>query len=159
MIQGQASVDPEDPDYKYHSNDIIDLLVKLEGDFKGEKKTLDSEYKKSSKACDELKASLKKEMSSNKDAMDALEKNIEKLSKEIAEHRENLVEAEGVMKDDELYLKDLTAQCEVRAKDYDQRSSMRNDELTALTKALDILKKNVKGAADEVNKRALLQRQ
>jgi len=156
MIQGQAAVDPSDPEYQYHSNDIIDLLEKLHKDFKDEKADLDSEYKKSSKACDELKASLKKEMSSNKDAMDALEKNIEKLSKEIAEHRENLVEAEGVMKDDELYLKDLTAQCEVRAKDYDQRSSMRNDELTALTKALDILKKNVKGRADEVNQRALL---
>merc|ERR1719310_1027780 len=156
MIQGQASVDPEDPDYKYHSNDIIDLLVKLEGDFKGEKKTLDSEYNKAKKACDELKASLKKEMGSNKDAMNALEKNIEKLSKEIAEHRENLVEAEAVMKDDELYLKDLTAQCEARAKDWDQRSAMRNDELTALTQALEILTKNVKDRADEVNARALL---
>jgi len=37
MIQGKASVDPSDPDYKYHSNDIVDLLVKLEKDFKGEK--------------------------------------------------------------------------------------------------------------------------
>lgn len=126
MIQGQATVDPSDPEYQYHSNDIIDLLEKLHKDFKDEKADLDSEYKKSSKACDELKASLKKEMSSNKDAMDALEKNIEKLSKEIAEHRENLVEAEGVMKDDELYLKDLTAQCEVRAKDYDQRSDRKS---------------------------------
>jgi uncharacterized protein YlxW (UPF0749 family) len=156
MIQGQASVDPEDPDFKYHSNDIIDLLVKLEGDFKGEKKTLDSEYNKAKKACDELKASLKKEMGSNKDAMNALEKNIDKLSKEIAEHRENLVEAEAVMKDDELYLKDLTAQCEARAKDWDQRSAMRNNELTALTQALEILTKNVKDRADEVNARALL---
>merc|ERR1719478_923568 len=158
MIQGQASVDPEDPEYKFHSNDIVDLLKSLHKDFKGEKATLDSEEKKRKKGCDELKASLKKEMGSNSDAMKALEKNIEKLSKEIAEHRENLVEAEATMKDDELYLKDLTAQCEARANDYDQRSSMRNDELTALSQALDILRGDVKGRADEVNKRALLQK-
>merc|ERR1719199_1676181 len=90
--------------------------------------------------------------------MAALVKNIDKLAKEIAEHRGDLVEAEGVMKDDELYLKDLTAQCEARANDYDQRSSMRNDELTALNKALEILKGDVKGRADKVNERDLLQK-
>merc|ERR1719377_359729 len=100
MIQGRSSVDPSDAEYKYHSNDILDLLGDLETKFVKEKKELDFEYNKAKKACDELKASLKKEMGSNKDAMNALEKNIEKLSKEIAEHRENLVEADSVMKDD-----------------------------------------------------------
>merc|ERR1740130_2119435 len=158
MIQGKASVDPSDPDYKYHSNDIVDLLVKLEKDFKGEKASLDSEYNKAKKACDEMKASLKKEMGTNSDAMKALSKNIQKLAKEIAAHRGDLVTSEEQMKDDELYLKDLTARCESRANDWDQRSAMRNDELGALAAALKVLKGNVKGAADDVNKRALLQR-
>jgi len=155
MIQSKAGVDPADPEYKYHSNDILDLLKDLKKDFDSEKKDLDAEYAKAKKACDELKASLKKEMGSNTDAMNKLEKNIDKLAKEIANHRENLVEAESTMKDDELYLKDLTAQCEARANDYDQRSRMRGDEVTALTQALDILKGDVKGRADEVNQRAL----
>jgi len=143
----------------YHSGsqDIIDLLVEIQGDFKDAKKTLDDEYKKSKKACDEMKASLKKEMGSNTDAMKALDKNIQKLAKEIAAHRGDLVEEEGDMKDNEQYLNDLTAQCEARANDYDQRSNMRNDEITALSQALTILKGDVKGAADDVNKRALLQ--
>jgi len=158
MIQGKASVDPSDPDYKYHSNDIVDLLVKLDKDFKAEKASLDSEYNKAKKACDEMKASLKKEMGTNSDAMKALSKNIQKLAKEIAAHRGDLVTSEEQMKDDELYLKDLTARCESRANDWDQRSAMRNDELSALAAALKVLKGNVKGAADDVNKRALLQR-
>merc|ERR1719456_564580 len=69
MIQGKASVDPDDPDYKYHSNDIVDLCVSLETDFKKEKKELDEEYKKTKKAGEEMQASLKKEMSANTDAM------------------------------------------------------------------------------------------
>lgn len=156
MIQGKATVDPSDPEYDYHSNDILKLLGSLLKDFKDQKTTLDGEWAKTDKACKDLKASLKKEMTANSDAMKALNKNIAKLAKEIAASRESLVEADDQMKDDELYLKDLTARCEVRANDYDQRSSMRNDEITALSQALDILKDKVKGRADKVNIRAFL---
>jgi peptidoglycan hydrolase CwlO-like protein len=156
MIQNSVAVDPSDPEYEYHSGDIIKLLESLESDFKDQKTTLDGEYAKTKKACDDLKASLKKEMGANTDAMKALEKNIDKLSKEIANDREDLVKAEDQMKDDEQYLKDLTARCEVRAQDWDQRSAMRNDEISALTEALKILSDDVKGAADKVNVRALL---
>jgi hypothetical protein len=156
MIQSEATVDPSDPEYKYHSDDIISLCESLETDFKDQKKSLDEEYAKTKKSCDELKASLKEEMTSNDDAMKALEKNINKLGKEIASDREDLVESQAGLKDDELYLKDLTGRCEERAHDWDQRSAMRNDEIAALSEALSILKDEVKGAADEVNKRALL---
>merc|ERR1719453_1254091 len=87
--------------------------------------------------------------------MDGLELNIEKLAKEIAEHRTDLVEADAQLQDDELYLKDLTARCEARANDYDQRSAMRNDELTAFTTALEVLTGTVKSTSDAVNERAL----
>merc|ERR1740138_1710723 len=140
-------------EYDYHSNDILNILDGLLVDFKDQKKVLDSEYAKAKKACDELKASLKKQMVANKDAMDQLKKSIDKLSKEIAKHREDLVESQSNLKDDELYLKDLTARCEARANDYDQRSAMRGDEITALSTALKVLKGEVKGAADKVNVR------
>jgi chromosome segregation ATPase len=148
-------VDPSDPEYKFHSQDIIDLCEKLLGEYKDTKKDLDDEYEKTSKACDEMKKSLRKKMKANKKAMEALDKNIQKLAKEIAEHREDLVLADQQLKDDELYLKDLTARCEARAHDYDQRSAMRNDELSALVQALEVLSKDVKGRADDVNERAL----
>jgi hypothetical protein len=72
MLQGKA--DPsrhEGAAYHEGSQDIIDLLKEIQGDFKDAKTTLDNEYKKSKKACDEMKASLKKEMGSNTDAMKA----------------------------------------------------------------------------------------
>lgn len=156
MIQSEVKVDPSDPEYKYHSDDIISLCESLETDFKDQKQTLDDEYAKTKKSCDDLKASLKEEMTANDDAMKALEKNIDKLGKEIATARGDLVESQEGLKDDELYLKDLTKRCEERANDWDQRSSMRNDEIQALSEALKVLQDDVKGAADEVNKRALL---
>merc|ERR1719156_349203 len=97
--------------------------------------------------------SLKGKMESNKFAMEKLDENIERLIKSIAGNRVNLVEEEAALKDTELFLKDLTARCEARANDYDQRSAMRNDELTALKSALKILTDKVK-SADEANARA-----
>jgi len=118
---------------------------------------LDAEWAKTKLGCTEMKASLKKQLSSNKAAMDALVKSIAKLKKEIAQHREDLVTSNDVLKDDELYLKDMTARCEDRANDYDQRSAMRNDELSALTTALKVLTGKVKKTDTAVNQRALLQ--
>merc|ERR1719377_2327 len=111
---------------------------------------------KTDKAAKSLMKSLTEKMSANKDAMDQLDKDIDRLKSEIAGHREDLVVAEGQMKDDEQYLKDLTARCEARANDYDQRSAMRGDELGALNAALKVLTGQVKGRADDVNQRALL---
>merc|ERR1719498_774446 len=89
--------------------------------------------------------------------MKQLDKDISRLKKEIARHRENLVSADNLLKDDEQYLKDLTARCEDRANDYDQRSAMRNDEAKALGQALAVLSKKVKANDQAANKRALLQ--
>merc|ERR1719199_1159927 len=152
----QETVDPNDPEYSFHSNDIISVCDELLVDYKASKKSLDDEWAKTKKGCEETQASLKKKLGANTDAMNQLDKDIARLEKEIAQHRENLVTADGILQDDELYLKDLTARCEDRANDYDQRSAMRNDELSALNQALDVLKKKVKGAADDVNERAML---
>jgi len=155
FLQGKASVDPDDPEYEYHSNDIIELLEKLHKDFSGEKKELDAEHAKAKKATEALDASLKKNLESNQLAMDKLTKSIDKLDKEIAKHREDLVNSQGILKDDTDYLKDLTVRCEARANDWDQRSSMRADEITALSTALQVLKDEVK-PADRANERAFL---
>jgi len=157
LIQSSSSVDPNDPEFKFHSNDIIDVCEELLVEYKGSKKDLDGEWDKTRKGCNQMKASLRKKLGANQKAMDSLDKSIAKLAKEIAKHREDLVTSQGVLQDDELYLKDLTARCEDRANDYDQRSSMRGDELAALSAALKVLKGDVKGRANAVNKRALLQ--
>jgi len=149
-------VDPNDPEYKYHSQGIIEVLENLLKEFRAQKAEVDAEYEKSKKACDDLKASLTKEMEDNEQAIKDLGGDIMRLKSEIAKAREDLVEAEGNLKDDQAYLKDLTMRCEDRAKDWDQRSQMRGDELTALSEALKILKGSVQGADETVNKRALL---
>jgi len=156
FLQQTSSVDPDAPKYGYHSDDIITECEELLKQYKEKKSDLDDDWSKTEKGCIDLKKSLGEKMSANKDAMNGLKKSISKLEEEIADHREDLIEAESTMKDDELYLKDLTKRCEDRANDYDQRSAMRNDELTAFTEALKILTGTVKGKADAAE-RALIQ--
>jgi chromosome segregation ATPase len=153
----QSSVDPSDPEYKYQSQGIIDVMSDVLKDFNNEKKDVDAEWEKTETAENNLITDTEGQMTENKNSIDTLDGDVETLATEIAGHREDLVDAEGLLKDDELYLKDLTERCEQRAGAYDQRSSMRAQELEALNTATGILKDKVKGNDESANERALLQ--
>merc|ERR1719450_293699 len=69
--------------------------------------------------------------------------------KKIAESQQQLTATTAQMTDDQAYLKELTEVCNARSKDWDQRSKMRQDELTALTSALSIVKSRVSAKTTE----------
>lgn len=158
----QQGVDPNDPAYKFKSSGIIGLLNSLDGEFKQKKTDTQTAFDEAKQAAEALKESLASQMQSNGDAMDVLKTDIEDLLGKIAEDREALVSAEATLKDDQLYLKELTERCESAARGWDQRAGSRADELGALSEALVVLKTGKDGQKsiqelDAVNKRALLQ--
>jgi hypothetical protein len=155
--KAHTKVDPNDPEYKHHSQGIIDLLNKLLADFKEQKSTADTEFAAAEAACDKTKTDLSAEIDLTNGNIETLKKEIGTLTMRLAEARGELVEAEHLLKEDKLYLTDLTETCEQRAAMYDQRSVMRGGELTAMSKALEILESRVATADASVNKRALLQ--
>merc|ERR1719473_1835259 len=61
----------------------------------------------------------------------------------IASTQEELTERNAVLNDDRNYLRDLTSKCETKAKEWDQRSTMRADELAAITQALSVIEGTV----------------
>merc|ERR1719498_1310002 len=69
-------------------------------------------------------------------------------TQQIAEAQEDLTMANAVLNDDRVYLKDLTSKCEIKAKEWDQRSSMRSEELAAITQALAVIEGVVATKAD-----------
>jgi len=157
LLQQLNKVDPSDPTYEYHSQGILDTITQLLKEFQDEKAAADDEETKRKGACDATKATLNEEIGTNADGISSCETTIGLLTVEIAETREGLVNSEAMMKDDQAYLKDLTARCESRAKDWDQRSSLRSDELKALSEALTILSDKVSIQDTAVNERAFLQ--
>lgn len=151
----QAKVDPDDPEYKYHSQGIIDVMSDVLKDFTNEKKDVDAEWEKTELAENNLITDTEGQMTENSNTIETLKGDVEGLGAEIAQAREDLVAAEGLLKDDQLYLKDLTSRCEQRAKAYDQRSNMRGQEIQALSEALTILQDKVK---DKEGERAFVQK-
>jgi len=151
-----AQLDPSDPAYKYHSKEINELLAKVLKNFKDEKKDGADKWKITSSACAKTKSGLNKKMKDNLDAITRAEGKIEDYKKKIAKDRGDLVNSQDALEEDAAYLKDLTAQCELKAREFDQRAQMRNDEITALSAALKIIKNKVtKG--DKANDRSLVQ--
>jgi len=73
------------------------------------------------------------------DATKIKAEDMEKIAKAQAE----LTAVSATMTDDQAYLTELTATCNEQSKVWDQRSKMRQDELTALTSALTIVKGKV----------------
>ncbi|CAK0846081.1 unnamed protein product [Prorocentrum cordatum] len=149
-------VDPLSPEYKFFSQPIIDTLTKLLGEFGGKKTELDDEWSKTKSICDTTLLDFGTQMDNNGNSMLDLTAAVETLKGTIAAAREQLVLAEATLKDDKLYLKDLTEQCERRASDWDQRSATRGEELAALAQVLEILTGHTSALDAEVNKRALL---
>jgi len=157
LAKQKGKLDPSDPAYKYHSKEINEILAKLMKDFKDNKADIEDKWSKTNTACTEQKGGLQTKMQANKEAIDETGEKIAGLQKTIAKARGDLVNAHESLQEDEAYLKDLTSQCETKATDFDQRASMRNDEVQALAQALAIMGNKVEAADKDVNKRALVQ--
>jgi len=133
--------DPEAPegDYEFHSQEILDVLDELKKDFQA---NLDEKIEEGKKAGDNHDKLMEKKQDALETAdgqkTDA-EEAIEECKRQISEAKEALAQAEKELKDDQTYLKDITKRCESKAKEWDQRASMRAMEVEAFTKALEIL--------------------
>merc|ERR1719161_857818 len=156
FLQEDADESPEG-DFSFHSDDIIATLSDLEKDFKAKKAEVDQIEGQNKKDYNEVMKSKTQEKKTAEGDKDTASGDKDTADEEIAKATDSMVEEEGKLKDDQLYLKDLTAQCELKAREWDQRSKMRAEEVTALTAALKIIKGKVSSNA-VVNKRAFVQK-
>jgi len=156
FLQDVSGVDPKDPQYKFHSEDIITVLKKLLEEFKNKKTTADGDWATTKKSHEDTIAKLGEELDLNAKVRDSLKVDIDTMIGEAADVRGKLVKATSQLQDDEAYMKELTEMCEVRARDWDQRTTMRAGELAALSKAIEIMTDKVKDNDKLANKRVLL---
>merc|ERR1719335_1848428 len=80
-------------------------------------------------------------------------------SKEKQQIEQTKKEETDDMNADQAFLNDLTKQCQDKAKTFDQRSNARVAELTAIAKALDILKSGAQPNYDANGKLTMLVQQ
>merc|ERR1719261_887346 len=137
--------DPEVPmqDYNFHSAEIVTTIEGLVDDFKAKISEVKiDETKKVSEYDMQMQADSDETDTASKDLKDANELKAAKMES-LADAGKDLTTTQAQLTDDQAYLKDLTEKCNLKSKEWDQRSQMRQDELTALTTALTIVKGKV----------------
>merc|ERR1719247_1140728 len=155
LLQTDADESPEG-DFAFHGDDIIATLQDLEKEFKAKKAEVDQIEGQNKKDFNEqIKAKTNEKKQAKIDKKTA-EGDKAQADENIAKASEDMVKEEALLKDDELYMKDLTTKCELKAREWDQRSQMRSEEVTALTAAIKIIKEGVVDNS-AVNKRAFIQ--
>jgi uncharacterized coiled-coil DUF342 family protein len=138
---------PEVPmeDYTFHSDEIVSMIEGLQSDFKSQLSEVKiEETKKVSEFDMQMQAETDEHGAASKELKDTNELKAKKME-QIAASSKELTETSATLTDDQNYLKDLTERCNAGSKGWDQRSQMRQDELTALTTALTIVKDGVAG--------------
>merc|ERR1719230_1580671 len=157
LLQTEEGEKPDGgADYENHAAALIATFEDLDKQFLAKKAAVDQQEGENKKDFNQLMKAKTGEKKAAEEAKADAEEAKDGFDKALAEATDNMVSEEATLKDDQLYLKDLTAQCELKAREWDQQSAMRASEVAALTKALEIM--NAKVAANsQVNARAFIQ--
>jgi chromosome segregation ATPase len=126
-------------EYEFKSGGIIDTLKDLQAKFQARKDELDKEENAAQKSFEAAAAAMREEIEAAKAELESAEGQLADAQSDLATKTETLTETKAVLNDDNMYLKDITGQCETKAKEWDQRSQARAGELTAVSKAIEII--------------------
>merc|ERR1719247_3636749 len=129
------------------SSSISDVLETLLQDWEQKTKRLEDKEKAKKELYDRTSAELRQMIKTTESSIDSSKIQLEETKATLATTKGQLTETKANLHDDNKYLKDLTAQCEVKAKEWDQRSTMRAGELKALSAAISIVGGTVSGVS------------
>ena len=137
-------------DYTFHATSIIETVEELLKAFRDKKVELETIEAKAQSDYERNMQSKAAQLKAAQEDLDAKNKKRTVTTEGIASAQADMTSTNAVLNDDRTYLKDLTTKCELKAKQWDQRSSMRAAELTAITQALTVLKGQVASQAGKV---------
>lgn len=143
FLQQAPEVNMED--YKFHSDEIIGELEKLLKDFTNEKNEVDAEEVKSVAAFKALMQEKTDYVKAKNLELEGSQKEKEHTIGQIGEASAELTTVSATLLDDKQYLKELAQVCKDKALTWDQRSKVRQDELSTITAAIAIVKNYVGG--------------
>jgi len=141
---------PDANAYEFQSGGVIEMLEKLEDKFEDERSQLEKDETNAKHAFSMLIQDLTAQIEQNTQAR--TEKSAAKAAKKqaAADAKGDRGDTTATRDDDEKYLADLTATCEQKASDFENRQQLRADEIAAIEKAIEILGSNsVSGAANK----------
>merc|ERR1719310_368893 len=146
--------EPEMNDGVFHSDALIETFEKLMKKLKARKTEVDQREGENAKDFAATMQAQEKEKTTAQDTRRTAESDKGTAAANIGQASDDTTLAQAQLSDDESRMKSTTEQCEMKAREWDQRSTMRGGEVEALSKAVEIIKGKVVG---KDGKRALLQ--
>eukprot|EP00747_Dinoflagellata_sp_TGD_P156888 gnl/TRDRNA2_/TRDRNA2_177696_c3_seq3.p1 gnl/TRDRNA2_/TRDRNA2_177696_c3~~gnl/TRDRNA2_/TRDRNA2_177696_c3_seq3.p1 ORF type:complete len:729 (+),score=267.17 gnl/TRDRNA2_/TRDRNA2_177696_c3_seq3:96-2189(+) len=138
--------------YEFHSGEIIQTMEGVEKTEKKERADLDEEEFKLEAALEKKILGLENQKKFAEEEKAEKEALVESKSAELGAAKEDEASETKAKAADNEFMQVLTEQCELKAKEFDQRSKMRADELQAISKATDALEEGVKPNYDANSK-------
>merc|ERR1719482_2656949 len=129
--------------YEYHSNEVISTLQSLLKNFKQKATQVDNEERETRQTHEMASGARANTIKAKEKAKSEKAKMSAQLEADLNVHQTDLQQTENSHAADQNFLDDLTVKCEDKAKAWDQRSSTRTAELTAISEALELLKGDV----------------
>merc|ERR1719199_1789087 len=129
--------------YDFQSGDIISTLEGLLSTFREKKTQLESDDVSAEDSYVQAKQAKEDQLKTAQETLTTKQGDKSAKVKDIATAQADLTERNAVLNDDRVYLQDLSSKCELKAKEWNQRSEMRAGELAAITQALGVLEGKV----------------
>jgi cell division septum initiation protein DivIVA len=141
---------PQAHGYEFQSGGVVEMLQKLADKFADEQSALEKKEVNAKHAYDMLMQDLTAQIEHNTQARTEKSEAKGQKLQAAADAKGDLADTTATRDDDSKYLSDLTATCEQKASDFENRQQLRADEITAIEKAIEILSSgSVSGAADK----------
>jgi len=148
---------PEAAGYSFQSGGVVEMLAKLEDEFKAKKTDLETEELGAQQAF----AAIIQQLGDN---IENAQHEIDKKTTLRAQTEEAKAEAEGDLaqttadrSEDQAYLADTEALCAQKTSDFEARQKLRSEELDAIRKAIEIISSGAVAGSGEKHLPSLLQ--
>jgi hypothetical protein len=134
--------------YDSSSGSTTDAVKMLQGKMEEQRSRLEKEETEHKFAFEELDSQLVYNIETATSERDSKSEQRAQRLGDHARETDDAAASSATLKNDEEYMADLTAQCQTKAGEFDDRQQMRQEELEAIAKAIDIMSSGtVSGAA------------
>jgi len=141
---------PEANAYEFQSSGVVEMLSKLQDKFTAERTNLEKEEANAHHAYELLMQDLNAQITQGEKDRDAKAEAKAKALEAKADAVGSLKDTAATRAEDSKYLGDLTATCEQKATDFENRQQLRAEEIEAIEKAIEIISSGaVSGSAEK----------